>query len=287
MGFSQYYPSYLVPRRPIHHRHTIAFFLLLSVLLMVILVSGCISTAAQGPNIYAVELKYDSFGTDQDKGSGIINTGAYQALNSYANTTDLKLHINYFGLCSTSSVNGKNETGWFCSNDINAHANRYNQSSDDPLNLLYAGFQLKNHVISPWLLVISTCLTFFSMVTMIITKTAQSYAFGLATLLCVLAFVFSLMGMVWQQTATNAAVQLAIAFSNQAIQGTIGVSTAGLGWVTALFLSMCAVGLVIIFYTEKTIEYETGEAYHSTPGIPKHEPDMMHSHHGLPTTLPY
>jgi hypothetical protein len=256
----------LVWRRQIHHRHLVAFFQLLAALLLAIVVAGCFSSEASIESLYLVELKYDSSGAPPLTAPGVVNRDAYNVLNAYVADSDVAVRIGYFGICANSSLivpkvvqmagtaspPGANATtGWQCSTNITLLTTNYKLATQDPLNLIYVGNQLRMRCFSPWVLLVAIILSVISLVIIILIDTTQTVAFPLMVCSAVLAFLFSLLGMSWQQSSVDSIAVLTNNLLDSAVKATTGTSASGLGWSATIFLFGCSVGLVVLYLNDR------------------------------------
>lgn len=247
-------PSYYIPKRSIHHRHLVIFILFWVMIFLIILLCGCSSSAAKQANLYIVELKYDAFGQSEDTGPGIINGTIYKTFNNEVKDLKTKIRIGYFGICGVKDE----DDDWVCGDSVN-NMIKDMKLDKDPFNLLNLAFQLKSSTLSPWVMIIGTVLIFFTCVALIMSHSAQTMSLPLATFLNVASAVFMIIGMVWQQVGANSIQNSVSNITAFSVVGNIGTPNAGLGWASALFVTMCACGMGIILVNEKRIEAQTGE----------------------------
>uniref|UniRef100_A0A060THN0 ARAD1D32538p n=1 Tax=Blastobotrys adeninivorans TaxID=409370 RepID=A0A060THN0_BLAAD len=249
--------------RTIHHRHLVVFILGLTVILLSVLISGCSTSGGAGPQLYVAELSY--------KGGNQTTTSrnAYGQLVSSQSSPDLKVRIGYFGVCtsskhsnSSSSSSSSNSTsssgggGWKCSRNQSSLKSKLPSSNDDPSDLIGTGTDIMKKALSPYVLIIATCFVFATMVIIMLIYTPQSSAYPLATLMGIISFLLTLIGMVWQQTSAQTIVTCVTSMESDNVAGHTGTSVAGLGWVSVIFLLACTIGLVVIYFNDIEDEME-------------------------------
>lgn len=244
--------QYLSPEfwnQKLQHRHLITFILFLVIIFQCILIAGCVSSSAGGPNLYLIQLKYSPYNTAPLVANGIVNPNLYRALNRQANATDLVVRTGYFGICAQAKFL-TNDTSWKCTGHITALTQNV-KADQDPFNLIYVGFQFMTKAVAPWLLVIATIMTAFTAVSIHFVKDTGGVGFSLVVGVSILSFLLCLIGMVWQQSCSNTTAVMITALSDNAIQTHSGPATAGLGWTSTLFLFGCSFGLVMMYLSER------------------------------------
>lgn len=257
-NFRPYFNPGFGPRmlreRTIHHRHLVVFFLGLTVILLSILISGCSSASAQGPNLYLLEVKYSQGDSAKVQSSGIVNDTAYDDLKDMTSDGDVTVRIGYFGICAKSD-----DHGYSCSTNMTKIAEIPTGGKADPLNMVYLGFKLKATSYSPWMLIICTALTFGTMILICCIKTPESAGYPLSVMVSWLSFTLCLLAMTWQQTSAVTAASAINNLTENTATARSGVSVAGLGWTCVIFLAICSSSLIIIYFSDRRIARENSE----------------------------
>ncbi|KAA8912353.1 hypothetical protein TRICI_003523 [Trichomonascus ciferrii] len=274
----------LLRERTIHHRHLVVFILGLAVILMSILISGCSSSSAQGPNLYLLEVKYSQGDSAQTKSAGIVNDTMYDTLKDQTADADVTVRVGYFGICAKSD----NHDSWSCSTNMTQIAEVPSGGEGDPLNMVYLAFQLKSSSYSPWIMIISTALAFATMVLICCIKTPESAGYPLSVCLSILGFVLNLLAMTWQQTSAVTAAAAINNLTESTAKARPGTSVAGLGWTSVIFQAICCVSLIIIYFSDRRIARENsdiesaiahGDTHAAQAMADKFDADHGHGHH--------
>lgn len=241
-------------RRKLHYKYLLIFFLIVSVILSSVAIAGGSSNESGLVNAYLLEYRYAAYQAQPLQGQGVINDGAYATFNSNANLTNLAIRIGYFSTC----INARSATGnasqpiWYCSKNVTSVVNQLNgQQKIDPFNAIHLMNEIRSNVVSPAVLVVSVCLTFIAMIVLAAADIKRAGLFFAATVITLIASVFSLVALVWQQVAVDTAKSIIANFSNNAILATRGPVPAGLGWTSVVFLFVVSMGIVLLVLNEK------------------------------------
>ncbi|KAF5096698.1 hypothetical protein D0Z00_002697 [Geotrichum galactomycetum] len=241
-------------RRKLHYKYLLIFFLIMSVILSSVAIAGCSSSDTGLINAYLLEYRYAGYEAEPLKGQGVINDGAYATFNSNANVTNLAIRIGYFSTCiNERTVTGnKSAPVWYCSKNVTKVVGQLGgQQIRDPFNAIHLMNELRSNVLSPAVLVISVCLTFMSMIVLSAADIKRAGLFFGATVMTLIACLFALVSLVWQQVSVDTAKSVIANFSNNAIRPTRGSVPAGLGWTSVVFLFGVSIGIVVLVLNEK------------------------------------
>lgn len=236
----------------LRYKYILIFFLIVSIILSSVTVSGCSSSSSSLANIYLLELKYDGYKQSALSGAGVINVGAYATFNSNVNNTDLTVRISYFGTCVNSTYS-YNTTGkdWYCNQNVTHVAETLTSQDQDPFNAIYLMNQVRSNIVSPALLIISIVFTFISMIVLMAATLQQPSFFFTATGLTLFSCFMALVSLIWQQVSVDTAKSILNNLSNNAILATAGSVPAGLGWTSVFLLFGVSVGIVALVVNEK------------------------------------
>lgn len=241
-------------RRKLHYKYLLIFFLIMSVILSSVAIAGCSSNDAGLINAYLLEYRYAGYESQPLDGKGVINDGAYATFNSNANLTNLVIRIGYFSTCINERTVTGNQSApiWYCSKNVTRVVNQLDgQQIKDPFNAIHLMNELRSNVLSPVVLVISVCLTFMSMLVLSAANIKRAGLFFGATVMTLIACLFALVSLVWQQVSVDTAKSVIVNFSNNAIHATPGPVPAGLGWTSVVFLFGVSIGIVVLVLNEK------------------------------------
>lgn len=251
----------------LRHRHWLALLLLLVVIFLCVLVAGC--TTSSGKSLYLVEIKYSANSHDAITETGIVNQGWYSSINNAVGDADVVTRIGYFGICTNSTALQDNAGGdWRCSLNASRLIDYFTIATQDPMNLVYLSLQLRSHNFGGWTIIVGTVLTAIDFFLVLMSRPTQAFAFPIASVVCALAFVFTLLGVAWQQVAAGTVATVLNVFTEYAVSAHFGTPTAGLGWTSVVFLFICLISSVLIHYNDKAAMLEGGE-------IVDHRPPMV------------
>ncbi|VVT57521.1 uncharacterized protein SAPINGB_P005737 [Magnusiomyces paraingens] len=273
------------------YKYILVFFLALCIILTSISVSGCSNSSKGSANNFLMQLRYAAYEQPQLSGDGIVNTDAYTTWNSNVeNKTDMTVRIGYFGTCTRSTLQTSSTAhhNWFCTRNVTLLASIIDVPTQDPFNVIYLMNNVRNHHVSPAILIVSVCINFIALVFLLRASLKRPSLYFISTGLTVFACTLGLIGMVWQQASVDTAVSVARNLSNNSIVAHSGRIPAGLGW-TSIFLLFCtAIGIVCLVLSEKQalllyndIGEDIGdpEAAHHIPEefSPDHSPQHQHN----------
>lgn len=238
-------------QRKLRAKYLIAFFMVISIILSSIAVSGCTSNSTSMADDYLLQFAYDAYDRSALTGDGVVNDGAYATMNSNTNDTDLVIRISYFGTCITSThVQNVTQSSWFCSSNVTTIVSKLSGQSDDPFNGINLMNELRSNIVSPVIFIMSVCITVFAFVTLLAASIRNTSLFFWATGLTLLACFFALVALVWQQVAVDTAKSVLTNLSNNAIMAEQGPVPAGLGWTSVLILFAVSIGIVALVVNE-------------------------------------
>lgn len=236
------------------YKYFLIFFLVLSIILSSVSISGCSDSSNSSVNNYLLQVRYAPYELDRPSGSGIVNTDAYTTLNSNVqNKSDLAIRIGYFGTCTKSSIqtNTTNHKEWYCSRNVTHLVDVLTVPTQDPFNAINLMNDIRVHHISPAILIISICVNFIALIVLSAASLKRANLFFVSTALTVFACFMGLVGMIWQQTAVDTAANVIKNLSNNSMKSNSGPVSAGLGWTSTFILFCVAIGTVALVLSEK------------------------------------
>lgn len=243
-------------RAKLKSKYILIFFLVLSIILTSVSVSGCVSASStSSANNYLLEVRYDAYGLDKLTAAGVVNPDAYTTLNSnVANKSDLAVRISYFGTCTRSSAQASNNPqypDWYCSRNVTELVGLIKTPTEDPFNAIFLMNSVRSSRISPAILIVSVCVTVIALVALLVADLQHARLYFISTFLVVFACFMGLVGMVWQQASVDTAAQTIQSLSNNSISTRAGQVPAGLGW-TSIFILFCSgFGIVVLVMSER------------------------------------
>lgn len=131
--------------RAIGVHHYLMFIILVAVLLLSLLVSGCSSSSPQIPNIFVVNMFYKSYSAVKDAAQA--NPSLASSIGNIVNSTELEVRVGYFGICILTD----HRSSFVCNQNASALAKIVSRDQD-PLNLIWVAQTLKDAVIFPYLM---------------------------------------------------------------------------------------------------------------------------------------
>lgn len=236
--------------RKLQSKWAIIFFIAVSIILSSIAIASC-SNEAGLADAYLLQAKYDAYDQSAISADGAINTAAYATMNSNANSTDLKVRIGYFKICVGSNyIKNSTKLDWFCHKNVTKVVAVLEDQYDDPFNLIYLMNEVRSNIVSPVIFIMSVCISFISIITLIAANVNNTTLFFVSTGLTLFACFFALVALIWQQVAVDTSKSILNNLSQNAIIAKTGSVPAGLGWTSVLFLFFVSIGIVVLVVNE-------------------------------------
>jgi len=263
--------------RPLHlvgYHHVLMICLAVAIVLESLVVSGCSSNSAFIPNIYTMRLSY---GKEPSPSMLLLPANVVAALDAVIPSSDsLEVRVSYFGMCIV--VNGS-LTSCGSSSRLLGESDFLGES--DPLNLIGQADRYRAQVLFPYLeiiAVIAALLAFGLLATFPgwheevdengserdLKPFPNGHVLFAIMILTSGAAMFSFSSILWQHSAAVAYTEaLPTAFVGR-VSGSIGAGAMALGWISALFNIIGAIGILIMGISIALLEREVDTA--SPPG---------------------
>lgn len=125
--------------------HYLMFVLLVAILLLSLLVAGCSSSSPQIPNIFVLNMVYESYTAVKD--STQANSDLSSSISKIVNDAKLEVRVGYFGVCIMTD-----ERSSFVCNQNASALSHFVSKDQDPLNLIWLAQTVKDAIIFPYLM---------------------------------------------------------------------------------------------------------------------------------------